>query len=152
GRTLLTVADVARHFRGACRADILGLHTTAPDNLSCWLLVDIDHHGPEGNDAEANLAAALAWHDKARALGFRPILTTSNGAGGYHLRVVFREPVPTPRVYAFARGLVSDYAHHGLMAAPETFPKQPEIPPGGCGNWVRLPGRHHKRPHWSTVW
>src|SRR4051794_33210432 len=95
GAVLLAEADVARHFRPRCRGDILGLHTTSPDNLSRWLAVDIDQHGPGGNNLQANLAAALAWHDRAKALGFRPVLMTSNGAGGYHLRVVFREPTPT---------------------------------------------------------
>jgi hypothetical protein len=152
GQVLLTEADAARHFRAAGRDDILGLHTTSPGNLSRWLAVDIDQHGPGGNDAAANLAAVLAWHRRGRELGFRPVLTTSNGAGGYHLRIIFREPIPTPRVFAFARWLVRDHARHGLHAAPETFPKQPHIKPGGCGNWLRLPGRHHKRDHWSQVW
>jgi hypothetical protein len=152
GLVYLTEADVARHFRAAGRDDILGVHTTSPDNLSRWSAVDIDQHGPGGNDPAANLAAALAWHQRARALGFCPILTTSNGAGGSHLRVIFHEPVPTPRAFAFARWLVRDHARPGLPAPPETFPKQPEIKPGGCGNWLRLPGRHHKRDHWSQVW
>jgi hypothetical protein len=152
GKVFLTEADTARHFRGAWRADILGLHTTSPDNLSRWLAIDIDQHGAGGSDPEANLTAALAWHDRVRALGFRPVLTTSNGAGGFHLRVIFREPIATPRAHAFACWLVRDHARHGLTAAPETFPKQALIKPGGCGNWLRLPGRHHKRDHWSQLW
>jgi hypothetical protein len=156
GQVLLTDADVARHFRAAGRGDILGLHTTSPENLSRWLAVDIDQHGPGGNDSAANLRAALAWYERARALGFRPVLTTSNGKGGYHLRVIFREPVPTPRVFALARWLVRDHPRHGLSAMPETFPKQaavsPPGQPGQYGNWLRLPGRHHKRDYWSQVW
>jgi hypothetical protein len=152
GQALLTEATVARHFRGDSRGDILGLHTTSPDNLSRWLAVDIDQHGPGGSEPEANLAAALAWFARARSLGFRPLLNTSNGAGGYHLRVIFREPVPTPSAYCLALWLVRDFSRHGLTARPETFPKQARIPPGGYGNWLRLPGRHHRRPHWSRVW
>jgi hypothetical protein len=151
GQVLLTEADMTRHFRAAGRDDILGLHTTSLENLSRWLAVDIDQHGLGGNDSAANPAAALAWHDRARALGFRPLLTTSNGAGGYHLRVIFSEPIPTPRAFTFARWLVRDHGRFGLPAV-ETFPKQPRIKPGGCGNWLRLPGRHHKREHWSQVW
>jgi putative DNA primase/helicase len=152
GKVFLTLADVARHFRAACREDVLGLHTTSPDNLSRWAAVDIDQHGDGGNDPGANLRAAVAWFERTRALGFRPLLTTSNGAGGYHLRALFREPIPTARAFAFARWLVRDHARFGLPAMPETFPKQPQIKPGGCGNWLRLPGRHHKRDHWSQVW
>src|SRR5262249_23271936 len=22
----------------------------------------------------------------------------------------------------------------------------------GVGNWIRLPGRHYKRPHWTQIW
>lgn len=152
GAVLLTEADVARHFRPVYRGDILGLHTTSPDNLSRWLAVDVDHHGPGGNDAKANLAAAIAWYDRAKYLGFRPVLTTSNGVGGYHLRIIFREAITTPKVFNFAKWLVQDHGRHGLPSAPETFPKQAVIKPGGCGNWLRLPGRHYKHDHWSCVW
>src|SRR5262249_48951938 len=47
---------------------------------------------------------------------------------------------------------IADYATYGLTAPPETFPKQPRIRPGKYGNWLRLPGRHHTRDHWSRVW
>ncbi len=43
----------------------------------------------------------------------------------------------------------------GSRAAPEVFPKQPEITANGkgsCGNWLRLPGRHPKRDQWAAVW
>src|SRR5262249_17961848 len=35
---------------------------------------------------------------------------------------------------------------------PETFPKQPKVSSGRFGNWLRLPGHHHSRDHWSRVW
>src|SRR5262249_29574180 len=39
---------------------------------------------------------------------------------------------------------------YALPNPPETFPKQPRIE---CyGNWLRVPGRHHTRDHWSKVW
>src|SRR5262249_3144526 len=31
-------------------------------------------------------------------------------------------------------------------------PKQPAIKPDQVGNWLRLPGFHHTRWHWSRVW
>jgi hypothetical protein len=59
-------------------------------------------------------------------------------------------------VFAFLKALTADYGRHGLKAPPECFPKQPMVaPPGQCGqfgNWLRLPGKHHSRQHWSTVW
>jgi hypothetical protein len=48
--------------------------------------------------------------------------------------------------------LVRDHRKYGLTAPPETFPKQPNILPGQYGNWLRIPGRHHSREHWSRVW
>jgi hypothetical protein len=65
---------------------------------------------------------------------------------------LFAGPVPTPRVYPFLRWLVHDARKFGSSATPETFPKQPSIQPGRYGNWLRLPGRHHSRDHWSRVW
>jgi hypothetical protein len=143
---------IARHFRGRRAEHVIGLHTTCADNLSRWGALDIDQHGDLSPDPAVNQAAALAWYDRLRGLGFTPLLTDSNGRGGYHLRVVICEAVPTARVYGLMRWLVKDYADHGLGAPPETFPKQPQIEPGRFGNWLRLPGRHHTREHWSRVW
>jgi hypothetical protein len=152
GRVLLTPDILLRHFRATYSNHIIGLHTTSPDNTSRWCAVDIDCHGPEGSDPAANLSATLAWFDRLRRLGFAPLLTDSNGTGGYHLLALFAEAVLTPRVFAFDRWLTDDHAAHGLPVRPETFPKQARIPEGGYGNWLRLPGRHHTREHWSRVW
>jgi hypothetical protein len=148
---VLTPDLLVCHFRGQRTEHVIGLHTTAPDNTSRWGAVDVDAHGDSGNDPAANLAAALAWHARLRGVGLVPLLTSSNGAGGYHLRVLFGAPVPTPHVYGLMRWLVTDHAECGLPL-PETFPKQPQIAPGRYGNWLRLPGRHHTREHWSHVW
>jgi hypothetical protein len=152
GRVLLTPDVLLRHFAATYANHVVGLHTTSPDNTSRWAGVDIDCHGDGGSDPAANLRAALAWYDRLRGLGFMPLLTDSNGKGGFHLLAIFNGPVPTPQVFAFGRWLVRDHAEHGLPVAPETFPKQPYIAPGKYGNWLRLPGRHHTRPHWSRVW
>jgi hypothetical protein len=152
GRVLLTPDVLVRHFQSKAPEHVIGLHTTSPDNTSRWGAVEVDWHGPTSTNPAANLAAALAWRDRLRGLGFAPLLTDSNGAGGYHLRTLFSGPVPTPLVFAFLQWLVADHAEHGLPHRPETFPKQPRIDPGRFGNWLRLPGRHHTRPQWSRVW
>lgn len=153
-RGLVTLSDwhLVRHYRGAAVEHVVGLHSTGPDNRSRWGAVDIDCHGDGGNPPEANLAAALAWYDRLQGLGFAPLWTDSNGAGGHHLLALFDRPVPTPLVFAFLHWLVNDHAAHGLPHRPETFPKQPSIPAGRFGNWLRLPGRHHTKEHWSCVW
>jgi hypothetical protein len=148
---------LARHFRARGRADVIGLHSTSAANTSLWGALDLDAHGPTGTAPDANLAAALAWYDRLRGRGFRPLLTDSNGAGGFHLRVLLAEPAPTPRVYHLLKSLVADHRAFGLAAPPEAFPKQPAVRPRpdgspGFGNWLRLPGGHHSREHWSAVW
>ena len=158
----LTRQRIIRHYRAKSVGDVLGLHTTVrvvlekdiEPCLSLWGATDIDQHG-ELDFSQANLAAALAWYDKLVSLGFRPLLTDSNGKGGYHLRVMFDEPMLTPQVRQLFRWLVQDWQERGLDGEPEVFPKQNEITLGGngsCGNWLRLPGRHPKREHWSRVW
>jgi hypothetical protein len=153
----LTRGVLARHFRGCCRNDLVGLHSTAPDNTSRWGALDIDWHGPTSTAPAVNLAAALAWHDLLVRRGFHPLLTDSNGKGGYHLLLDLSEPAPTPRLFFFLKRLVADHARHGMAAPPETFPKQAQVRPlrdgrPGFGNWLRLPGRHHTSDHWSRAW
>jgi hypothetical protein len=149
----LTEALLARHFRATERGDLIGLHSTSADNTSLWGGVDIDWHGPTSTAPEINARAALAWYDSLTAGGFHPLLTDSNGAGSYHLLVLLAEAVLTSRLYHFLKRLVGDHARHGMTRPPETFPKQAALRPGTAyGNWLRLPGRHHSREHWSRVW
>jgi hypothetical protein len=152
GKDFLTQAILARHFAGRCRQDIVGLHSTSEVNTSRCGAVDIDYHGSQSTAPEVNQAAAIGWYAKLVSLGLVPLLTDSNGAGGFHLLAIFADPVATERVFAFARWLVSDHARFGLPAPPETFPKQAQIQPGRYGNWLRLPGPHHTKDHWSRVW
>jgi hypothetical protein len=140
-----------RHFRADGPQDVVGLHSTNNyRNTARWGAVDIDNHGTA--DPGANLRAALHWHDCLVRRGFRPLLTDSNGKGGYHLRVLLRSEVEARQLYHFMRGVVADHGRLGLKAAPETFPKQESVGRDEFGNWLRLPGRHHKREHYSRVW
>jgi hypothetical protein len=82
------------------------------------------------------------------------LLTASNGKGGYHLRVLLAEPIDAARVYHLLRRLKADHRMVGLDKPPEQFPKQADVRKceKGLGNWIRLPGRHHKRAYWSEAW
>jgi hypothetical protein len=153
GQQFLDLGYLASHYRGRAVECLIGLHSTSPDNLCRWIAPDIDQHGDGGPDPAANWRAAQAWYERARSLGFRPLLTDSNGRGGYHgPMVIFKTPVPSKTAYAFAWWLTDDYAEYGLTDRPEIFPKQAELGEGRYGNWLRLPGRHHTRDHWSRVW
>src|SRR5262249_53160978 len=81
----LSPEQARRHFRGE-DGQTVGIHSTNPDHTSKWLLLDIDAHDGQA-DPEANLRYALAKYELLRSLGFHPLLTYSNGGGGYHLRV-----------------------------------------------------------------
>ena len=140
----LTLALLAKHFRGARPEHVMGLHSTSPMNTSLAARVDIDCHGPGANDPACNLKAVVSWYDRLAGLGFRPLLCGSNGKGGYHLNSLFSEPVPTARVFAFLKWLTDDHVLYGLPVRPEVFPKQACIPEGGYGNWLQ---NHRPPPH-----
>jgi hypothetical protein len=135
-----------------CGGRTVGVHTTDPATQTCKVLhQDIDRHDDQG-DPEKNEAFARSLYDKLAANHFNPLLLDSNGRGGYHLQVLWDRPVPAAQVRAFGLWLVQDYADYGV-ACPETFPKQDCLNEHRrFGNWFRLPGRHHKRDHWSKVW
>jgi hypothetical protein len=152
GRYFLTLDTLRRHYEGRLPQHVVGLHSTAMDNTCRWVAADLDYHGAGGSSPEANRQAALGWYGKLTGLGFRPLLTSSNGTGGYHLRAIFNTPVPSAIAYHLANWLTADYRDYGLTARPETFPKQPRLEAGRYGNWLRLPGRHHTRNYWSKVW
>jgi hypothetical protein len=152
GKIYLSEQILANHFAATDIRFVIGLHSTSPGNTSRWGAVDVDWHGERSTAPQVNLSAALHWYSRLQALGFRALLEDSNGAGGYHLLVVFHEPVATAKVFAFMQWLVGDHAIFGLPTSPETFPKQPRIKPGRYGNWLRSPGRHHTRTHWSRIW
>lgn len=160
-KAALTRDVLQRHFAGRDPGDVIGLHPivrdapTGPGEVaacwSSWLGIDIDRHGEQG-DPDANHRAALAWYERAAGIGLTPLLEDSNGAGGYHLWLIFDAPVATARVYALGQWLTRDWQDLGLDRAPETFPKQRAIKADGFGNWLRLPGRHHTRDHYSRIW
>jgi len=161
----LTKAMLSRHFKATSINDVVGLHTTTHETIpgvvggvsrSRWGCGDIDNHGP-GDAPDCNVRAALAWHGVLISVGFRPLLIDSNGRGGFHLFVVFDEPILTVHVRQLFRWLTRDWREQGLSEPPECFPKQDSIQPlgsdhGAYGNWARLPGRHPKRSHWSRIY
>jgi hypothetical protein len=150
----LTRALLIRHYRAEYAGDIIGLHTADAANQSKGGAADLDVHGDDPVRAEANRLAALHWFGQLVRQGFRPLLTESNGRGGYHLRILLAEAIDAARLYHFTRRLTADYRQLGLSAPPECFPKQKDV--RRCekklGNWLRLPGKHLKYDFWSRVW
>jgi len=82
-------------------------------------------------------------------MGFDPLLMDSNGDGGYHLLQFFAAPMSTDNVQVFIKTLTSDYQTLGLDEPPDLFPGSDGT--SRYGNWLRLPGRHHTRTHYTRV-
>lgn len=145
---------LAAHFVARAVEDIVVLYMLDPeDSTGRAVVIDIDAHGDAGDDPEKNLRYALALYARAVALGFRPLLVSSNGKGGYHLWLIFDAPVDGGLLYEFGRWLVRDHRDYGFDEPPEVNPKQREITgTTKFGNGVRLPGKHYQRDHWSAVW
>jgi putative DNA primase/helicase len=145
----LTRDIVLRHFRGEV---VIGAHSTSTDGRCLTFTVDVDAHGDEA-DPEANWRYVQIIARRLKDLGLVALICDSNGKGGYHVRVLFKKPVPAAVAYWLGERVVADWADHGFKSAPEFFPKQPELTLAApYGNWLRLPGRHHRRAHWTRIY
>jgi len=159
GKVALTQSIVRQHFAATKRQHVIGLHagSIGPNSTAKWCAIDIDKHDEESpSDPQANEAAALVWFARLQALGFKPLLSDSNGKGGFHLRVPFDAPIPLAVSHRFGHWLTADHAEL-MVPVVEVFPKQERLGAPGSGDreygsWLRIPGRHHSREHWSKVW
>ena len=149
GKVFLGESSIEKHFRTIAPGGQLGLHSMGSDRTSRWFAIDIDLHDEDDLSvtAEGNFVAALGWYEQLQQMGLDPLLLDSNGAGGYHLLVLFVEPMDSDSVHRFATDLVSDFSRRGLDALPEIFPGQGRS--HRYGNWLRLPGRHHTRDYYT---
>jgi len=139
----VTADHLAYHFRGSWT---VGTYTIKPTEETCvYTAWDIDCHD-ETADKEENWKTAETLYHRLFALGLRPILEDSNGKGGYHVWVLWSEPLPAALALSFGRWIVQDAG-----VPVEVFPKQPSVG-NGYGNQIRVPGHHHKREHWSRFW
>jgi hypothetical protein len=152
GKVFLDHDSLRKHFRTHQPSGQLGVHSASRDLTSRWLALDIDLHDPDDMSVsrEGNLAAARGWLQALVGLGLDPLLMDSNGIGGFHLMVLFAEPMSTDSVHRFGKNLVADFERRGLDQRPEVFPDKPTW--DRYGDWLRLPGRHHSRPHYTRVW
>jgi len=149
-----------KHFKGIQTA---GLYAQTADSRCRWFGIDLDckEWYPEQEErANRNLLYAQTVQDRLTERGFHSIVEDSNGIGGYHVWVLLDAFVSQVWVYHFLQTLTFDAEDCGFgkfidsngdeqKDLPETFPKQADVK-GGFGNWLRLPGRHHRiTEHWS---
>jgi hypothetical protein len=70
--------------------------------------------------------------------------------GGFHIWVVFAQPMRFDSVRAYIEKVVSDFQRRGLDNPPDLFPGTRGS--NHLGSWLRLPGRHHTRDHFTRVY
>ena len=150
GKTFLGISSLEKHFK-ATDGGVLGIHSVSRDGTSRWFAIDVDRHDEDDLSvtAEGNFVAARGWYTELQKLGFDPLLMDSNGKGGFHIWVVFEEPMRARSVRAFVDDFVSDYPQRGLDNVPDLFPGTHGS--NQLGSWLRLPGRHHTRDHYTRV-
>ena len=150
GKVFLNTTSLEKHFK-ATDGGVLGIHSVGSDWSSRWFAVDIDLHDDEDLSVspEGNFVAAREWYTRLQEMGFDSLLFDSNGRGGFHLWVIFDEPMNAKSVRAFADRLVKDYEKRGLDHSPELFPGT--LGSNHLGSWLRLPGRHHTHAHYTRV-
>ncbi len=156
GPDMVTLDKLTRHFasRPRRKPQLIGLHAKSQDVTSRWFAIDIDLHDESAAMAEdharRNLNGALGWCQALQKAGYDPLLFNSNGYGGFHIWVLLAEPAPTEAVFAYVKSIVSEWQAAGLEEEPETFPKR--VKDESIGSWFRLPGLHHSRELYSSLW
>ncbi len=152
GKVFLGPSSLEKHFKTRSAGGVLGVHSTSTVLTSRWLAIDIDLHDPDDLSVtpQGNFVAAKGWWTALCEKGFDALLLDSNGQGGFHILVLFAEPMSTKSVHDFGQRLVSDFEKRGLDDAPEIFPGKPRW--NHYGDWLRLPGRHHTRDYYTRVW
>lgn len=155
GTDMVTLHKLQRHFAGRSPAHLIGLHSISDVQTARWFAIDVDLHDETVANAdevaEANLEACLAWAERIREMGMDPLLFDSNGVGGYHLWVLLDDDYPLADVYDLANEIRSNYSEFGLERKPEIFPPKRAVEKDDLPYGLRLPGRHHTRPHYSRV-
>ena len=146
-KTELNESVIADHFKDK---GTIGLHAMSEAGTCKWCCWDFDcHHG----DMETSLknvfeAGQLVNRLTTTPFDIYPLVENSDGKGGVHVWLRFNDALAVQCLHLWAKDIAGDLAC-------EVNPKQSKVgkpgKPGFFGNFVRLPGKHHKRDHWSGV-
>lgn len=149
GYTELTKDELAAHFAGEVT---IGCGATSRDDKCLWVAWDMDNHVSD-IATNVNHDFAIVIMKRLAEIDVHAVIEDSDGKGGIHVWVFFPEPVPAADAYRFSKWIARDYESHGLEAI-ECFPKSPSVlhTDEQCGTYLRVPGKHHKREHWSRFW
>ncbi len=146
-RNLLGPWLLARHYRARHLREIVGTHLLDLEGRCCQGGYDVDRHD-ERLSAEQTFAIAVDLYGRLVALGFSPLMTESDGKGGYHVRVILRGLVEGRNLRALLRRVAAESGH-----MVEVFPKQDRPDTGKkCGNYLRLPGPVKRCNGYARAW
>ena len=142
----LTPDTIIRHCKGW---ETISLYAISEANTCKWVCLDIDDH--DGTEAEKTTAYTFKLVATIRDLGFEPLVENSGGGGGWHVWLLFREPILSQVAYRFGHWLVE--SHCPATATVEVFPSQECLTDTSrFGLAVRVPGFHPKREAWSRIY
>lgn len=156
GTDMVTITKLERHFAGKAPNHLVGMFSISDHSTCKWLAIDIDLHDESVPNAdeiiEANKNALFAWAGQLREQGMDPLVMDSNGVGGYHIWLLFDKEYPLADVYDFGEAIRAQWEEYNLPRKPEMFPPKREVGPDDLPYTLRLPGRHHTRPHYTRIY
>ena len=156
GTDMVTMNKLERHFSGKQPNHLIGLHSISDHSTCKWFAIDIDLHDESVANAdeiiEANWNATMTWSARLKEMGMDPLVLDSNGAGGFHIWCLLDDEYPLADVYDFCDSIRADWKELDLPRKPEQFPPKREVAPDDLPYTLRLPGRHHTRPHYTRVY
>jgi hypothetical protein len=125
----------------------LGSYNLGPGNKGRWLCFDCDGGPGHPRGLKDPLDAALLILTALASLGVAAHLEMSGGGHGWHVWVLFKEPVPGTKLIALAQLVLPqtvelvDGSEAPGTDGIEIFPKQAETDDLGCLVWLPLWGK-----------
>ena len=135
----LTGSLLEQHFRGDV---IVGAHPVSADCSCKFMAFDIDAHDDDMGRADGE---AKAIEDVLSTYNVPFIEEDSDGRGGRHFWVLL-DPGASGEVVLDVAAALRQEAGVRCESFPKGLPSK--ATPFG-GNAIRLPGKHHRREHWS---
>ncbi|MDB4628022.1 hypothetical protein OAF82_00360 [bacterium] len=139
-KTGLQMQDLIGHFKGE---STIGIHPLGTDGRVRFLAVDVDAHDDDELRAKVD---ADAVRRRLAELGLAFLEEDSDGRGGRHFWVRFETPLARDEANRLRQRIKS-----AVGESLEVFPKGGIKAEGRfAGGFIRLPGKHHTRPHLSS--
>jgi len=148
--------QIADHIEG--REMPIGLHAISRGDTCRWVAWDIDRHFDSTPPELPRSALSAIIGTVRQTLGLL-CLVEDSGGGGWHIWVPLSCPAPAPEAYAVARA-VRVAGEDAWLACGDDDPHVEGFPKSetrwndkaNCGGgWFRLPGKHQKRQHVSSL-